>query len=82
MSSSVHADNKKKHFLILGEDRTQGLGDIVMTAKQKYSINFTEHNQKLCLSFHYNGANSYLLITLNFINLKQNTLKLMQFHYI
>ena len=27
-----------------------------------YSINFTEHNIKLCLSFHYNGANSYLFV--------------------
>ena len=27
-----------------------------------YSINFTEHNKKLCLSFHYNGANSYLFV--------------------
>ena len=27
-----------------------------------YSINFTEHNKKLCLSLHYNGANSYLFV--------------------
>ena len=27
-----------------------------------YSINFTEHNKKFCLSLHYNGANSYLFI--------------------
>ena len=25
-----------------------------------YSINFTEHNKKFCLSLHYNGPNSYL----------------------
>ena len=25
-----------------------------------YSINFTEKNKKFCLSFYYNGANSYL----------------------
>ena len=25
-----------------------------------YSINFTEHNKKFCLSLHYNGANGYL----------------------
>ena len=24
------------------------------------SINFTEHNKTVCLSLHYNGANSYL----------------------
>ena len=36
-----------------------------------YSINFTESNNKLCLSLHYNGANSYLIE--KFINLKQNS---------
>ena len=25
-------------------------------------IYFTEHNKKFCLSLHYNGANSYLLV--------------------
>ena len=27
-----------------------------------YSINFTEHNKKFCLSLHYNGASSYLFV--------------------
>ena len=27
-----------------------------------YSINFTERSKKLCLSLHYNGANSYLFV--------------------
>ena len=27
-----------------------------------YSLNFTEHNEKFCLSLHYNGANSYLFV--------------------
>ena len=27
-----------------------------------YSINFTEHNKKFCLSLHYNKANSYLFV--------------------
>ena len=27
-----------------------------------YPINFTENNKTLCLSFHYNGANSYLFV--------------------
>ena len=26
-----------------------------------YSVNFTDHRKKSCLSLHYNGANSYLL---------------------
>ena len=28
-----------------------------------YSINFTEHNKKFCLSWHYNGANTYLFVS-------------------
>ena len=27
-----------------------------------YSINFTVTNKKICLSVHYNGANSYLFV--------------------
>ena len=27
-----------------------------------YSVNFTEHNKKSCLSLHYNGTNSYLFV--------------------
>ena len=27
-----------------------------------YSINFTEHNKKFCLSFHYDGANNCLFV--------------------
>ena len=33
-----------------------------LTAKKLYSINFIESNKKLCLSLHYNGANSYLFV--------------------
>ena len=32
-----------------------------MSAEKIYSINFTK-NKKFCLSLHYNGANSYLLV--------------------
>ena len=27
-----------------------------------YSLNFTNTNEKFCLSLHYNGANSYLFV--------------------
>ena len=27
-----------------------------------YSINFTESNKNVCLSLHYNGANSHLFV--------------------
>ena len=63
MSSSIHFYNKKKDILILGKGSTQGLGEHPLTAKKKmFSINFTDHREKYCLSLHYNGANSYLFV--------------------
>ena len=61
MSSSVHVDNKKKDILVLGKGPTQGL-EHTLTAEKIYSINFTKARKKFCLSLHYNGANSYLLV--------------------
>ena len=61
MGSYVHVDNKKKYILILGKGPTQRL-EHTLTAEKMYSINFTEHNKKFCLSLHYNGANSYLFV--------------------
>ena len=40
---------------------TQGL-EHTLSAEKMYSINFTENNKKFCLSLHYNGVNSYLLV--------------------
>ena len=61
MSSSTKIDNRKKDILILGKGPTQGLKH-TLSAEKMYSINFTEHNNKFCLSLHYNGANSYLFV--------------------
>ena len=61
MSSSTKIDNRKKDILILGKGSTQGLKH-TLSAEKMYSINFTEHNKKFCLSLHYNGANSYLFV--------------------
>ena len=52
MSSSVQVDNKRKDILILGEDPKQELDDTILTAEKIYSINFTAHNKKFCLSLH------------------------------
>ena len=60
MSSSLHIDNEKD-ILILGRGPTQELEN-TLTAEKMYSINFTEKNKKVCLSLHYNGANSYLVV--------------------
>ena len=62
MSASVHVDNKKKYILIIGIGPTQGLGEHSLTAEKMYSIDFTVTRNKLCLSLHYNGANSYLFV--------------------
>ena len=61
MSSSLHIINKKKDILILGLGSTQGLEN-TLTAEKRYSISFTEKNKKICLSLHYNRANSYLFV--------------------
>ena len=61
MSSSTKIDNRRKDILILGKGPTQGL-EHTLSAKTMYLINFTEHNKKFCLSFHYNGVNSIYLI--------------------
>ena len=61
MSSSAKTDNKKKYILILGKGPTQGL-EHALSAKKMYSINFTKHNKKFCLSLHYNGTGSYLFV--------------------
>ena len=61
MSSSKHIDNKKKDILILGKGPIQGL-EHTLTAEKIYSVNFTEHNKKFCLSLYYDGANSYLFV--------------------
>ena len=59
----MHANNKNKNFfLILGEGILQELDDTTLTSEKIYSMNFAEHDKKFCLSFHYNGTNTYLLV--------------------
>ena len=62
MSSSVHDNNKTKNILALCEDFVQGLDNTTIYAEKTCSINFTKNNKKFCLSFHYNGTNSYLFV--------------------
>ena len=61
MSSSTKIDNRRKDISILGRGPTQGLEHTLSTEKM-YSVNFTEKKKKNCLSFHYNGVNSYLFV--------------------
>ena len=75
MSSSTKIHNRKKFTLILGKDPTQGL-EPTLSAEKMFAINLTEHNKMFCLSLHYNGAKSYLLIVKKLINSKQKILKM------
>ena len=61
MSFSPHIDNKKKDILVFGIGPTYGL-EHTLAAEKTYSINFTVTKKKLCVSLHYNGANSYLFV--------------------
>ena len=61
MISSSKVDNRKKEILILGKGTKQGLEHTLRTEKL-YSINCTKKNTKICLSLHYNGANSCLFV--------------------
>ena len=62
MSSSVYANNKTKSILVLDIDFAQGLDNTTIYTEKLYSIDFTENNNKFCLSLHYNGTNSYLFV--------------------
>ena len=61
MSSSSHSDNKKNNILVLGKGPAQSPED-TLTAEKMYSISSTVTNKNFCLSLHFNGANSYLLV--------------------
>ena len=75
MSSSTKVDNRKEDILILGKTPTQGLKH-TQSAEKMYSIDFTEHNKKFCLSLYYNGAKVFcLLMVEKFINSKQKILR-------
>ena len=59
-SSSVHVDNSKKEILDLGEGPTNGLDDTTIMTDAKYSVNISNHRNKICLSLHYSAANNFL----------------------
>ena len=61
MNSFTKIDNRTKDILILDKGSTQGL-EHTLSEEKMYSFNFTESNKAICLSLHYNGANSYLFV--------------------
>ena len=42
----------KNNFLVLDEEVTEGINDIVGLAKKEVKINFSKAKTKFCLSFH------------------------------
>ena len=62
MSSSTHANNRKKNTLVLGKDFIQGIDRTTVYAEKMYSVNFSATNSRFCLSLHYSGGNSYLFV--------------------
>ena len=81
MISSTKTYNREKYFLTLGNGPTQGL-EHTLSAENIYSINFAMSGKKFCLSLHYNGANSYLLMVQKLLNSKRKILKFYQLHYV
>ena len=48
--------------LVLEEQTTDVINNSVCEPEKKFSINFTNSKTKFCLSFQYNGDNSYLYV--------------------
>ena len=46
-SLSVHADNREKEILVLGEEPMDGLDDTSLKSKAKYIFNITKSRKKL-----------------------------------
>ena len=61
---AVHVDNMKKDILFLCKVLMQGLDDTSTIAKTEYFIKFSRSKRKFCLDLHYNGSNSFNLLTL------------------
>ena len=68
-SSSVHIDNCKNNFLVLGEGPTYGINGSFGSPEKKFSINFSKENIKFCLSLHYNFVLEVYLMELVLLSL-------------
>ena len=66
MSSSTKTDNKKRYLNSWQRSYTRIRTYTVY--RKMYSINFINNNKNFCLSWHYNGANSFLFVNGKEIN--------------
>ena len=62
MSSSVNANNRANHILVLGKDFIQRINGTTIYTEKMYSNNFIVTNKTFCLSLHYNGDSSYVFV--------------------
>ena len=62
-STLSHSDNRKNHFLILGEGNTFGINGSFGAPEKRSGINFRKANTKSCLSLHYNADSSSISLT-------------------
>ena len=77
MGSSSHIDNKKKDILSLGKDPIQRL-EHTLSAEKLYSVNFTKHNTKFCLTLHCNFSVDYNAIAVaNILHIPKYLIKRM-----
>ena len=74
----------EKKYPNFGNGPTEELCHTALTVLYvKYTINFSEQQKKFCLSFHYNGANSYLFVNgVEVYKLKSKDSEKTQLHYI
>ena len=50
-SSSIHTDNCRNDFFVLGEEKTEYINDSVGTVETKFIIKFTKANAKFFFSY-------------------------------
>ena len=65
-----HTDNLRNHFIILGEGDTVGINGGFDAPETKYIINFSKVKIEFCISLHYDGDNSCLLMEKKYISLR------------
>ena len=62
MSFSVHATNRANSIYVTGDGLTQGIHDTTLYVEKNYWRNFTDPGNKIVISLHYNGDESYFFI--------------------
>ena len=62
MSFSVHATNRANNIYVMGDGLTQGIHGTTLYVEKDYWRNFTDPGNKIIISLHYNGDESYFFV--------------------